>query len=224
MQGQRDVDGGRRAVHVGAQRGQFTTCVVEGRGATWTWADWKFTVSFGCPTFLSFGRNYEGARDAFVYVYSHDNDSAYEPADRMVMARVPATRWANGSAYEFLRGFDKERRPLWSKDIADRQGVFVHRGNCYRSGISYNAALKRYLWCQTLPKGDGGSRGDLASMTARNLGGRGPRSISPSAGMLAPARHRVFRLSGSVWTGARSGWSFRGTIISRRKGRLTVGT
>src|SRR5262249_53762574 len=30
-------------------------------GATWTWADWKFTNSFGCPTFLNFGRNYAGA-------------------------------------------------------------------------------------------------------------------------------------------------------------------
>src|SRR4030095_8365293 len=24
-----------------------------------------------------------------------------------------------------------------------------HRGNCYRSHITYNAGLKRYLWCQT---------------------------------------------------------------------------
>jgi hypothetical protein len=29
--------------------------------------------------------------------------------------------------------------------------VFDHPGQCYRSGISYNAGLKRYLWCQTLP-------------------------------------------------------------------------
>src|SRR3989441_5575260 len=30
-------------------------------GATWTWSDWKFTNSFGCPAFLNFGRNYGGA-------------------------------------------------------------------------------------------------------------------------------------------------------------------
>jgi CubicO group peptidase (beta-lactamase class C family) len=123
-------------------------------GATWKWADWRFTESFGCPTFLSFGRNYEGARDRYVYVYSHDHDSAYEPADRMVMARVPQDQIGERSAYEFFRGLDDDRRPLWSKDVADRQAVFVHQGNCYRSGISYNAALMRYLWCQTLPKGD----------------------------------------------------------------------
>jgi len=28
--------------------------------------------------------------------------------------------------------------------------VFVNPGKCYRSGISYNAGLKRYLWCQTI--------------------------------------------------------------------------
>src|SRR2546421_6251732 len=58
----------------------------EDHGATWTWSNWKFTSSFGCPTFLNFGSNYSGARDAFVYVYSPDSDSAYAPADRMVLA------------------------------------------------------------------------------------------------------------------------------------------
>ncbi|MGH7225222.1 MAG: serine hydrolase, partial [Gemmataceae bacterium] len=58
-------------------------------GKTWEWADWKLTTSFGFPTFLNFGKNYAGARDGFVYVYSHDAGSAYKPADRMVLARVP---------------------------------------------------------------------------------------------------------------------------------------
>src|ERR1043166_3930677 len=47
-------------------------------GSTWTWSDWKFTSSFGCPTFLNFGKNYAGAVDNFVYVYSPDSDNAYE--------------------------------------------------------------------------------------------------------------------------------------------------
>ena len=38
------------------------------RGRTWTWSDWKFQTSFGYPTFLNFGRNYDGARDSFVYI------------------------------------------------------------------------------------------------------------------------------------------------------------
>jgi hypothetical protein len=124
------------------------------RGKTWTWASWKFTTSFGCPTFLQFGKNYAGARDDYVYVYSHDADSAYEPADRMVLARVPKERLRERGAYEFFQGTGSKGEPLWTRDIARRGAVFMHRGACYRSGISYNRGLKRYLWCQTLPGGD----------------------------------------------------------------------
>ena len=62
------------------------------RSQTWQWADWKWTTSFGCPTFLNFGKNYSSCPsclDGYVYVFSHDSDSAYQPADRMVLARVP---------------------------------------------------------------------------------------------------------------------------------------
>jgi len=100
----------------------------EDRGHTWTWADWRFTTSFGYPTFLNYGRDYAGARDEYVYIYSHDGDSAYIPADRFVLARV-------------------------SKDIADRGAVFENPGRCARSSVSYNAGLGRYLWWQSIPSG-----------------------------------------------------------------------
>ena len=58
-------------------------------GETWTWTKWRFTTSFGYPTFLNFGRNYGGPRDGYVDTYSHDSDSAYSAADGMVLARVP---------------------------------------------------------------------------------------------------------------------------------------
>lgn len=123
-------------------------------GKTWTWSDWKLTESFGCPTFLNFGRNYAGARDEFVYVYSHDTDSAYKPADRMVLARVPAARIKQRAAYEFFAGHSDDGSPTWTADVAKRAAVFSHAGRCYRSAISYNAALSRYLWCQTIPGSD----------------------------------------------------------------------
>jgi CubicO group peptidase (beta-lactamase class C family) len=119
-------------------------------GKNWKWCNWKFTTSFGAPTFLNFGRNYAGASDDFVYLYSHDSDSAYKPADRMVMARVPKEQILNRDAYEFFKGLDDWRQPIWTKDIHDRGAMFINPGRCYRSGISYNAGLKRYLWCQTI--------------------------------------------------------------------------
>jgi CubicO group peptidase (beta-lactamase class C family) len=121
------------------------------RGKTWTWADWKFTGSFGCPTFLNFGRNYAGARDEFVYIYSPDSDSAYEVADSMVLARVPKKRMREREAYQFFAGVDSEGRAKWSHDLARRAAVFTHAGRCYRSGVTYNAALRRYLLVQPVP-------------------------------------------------------------------------
>jgi hypothetical protein len=121
-------------------------------GLTWTWADWTFTHSFGCPTFLNFGKDYAGARDEFVYLYSPDHDSAYEAADRMVLARVPAHQMRRREAYEFFVQLDAQGQPVWTKDIAQRGAVFTNPGRCYRSGVTYNAALKRFLWVQILPQ------------------------------------------------------------------------
>lgn len=121
-------------------------------GKTWTYSDWKFSTSFGCPTFLNFGKNYKGSKDSFVYIYSHDEKDAYKPADQMVLARVPKNKILDRNAYEFFKALDMQGKPVWSKDIAERGAVFTHSAMCYRSGISYNSGLKRYLWCQIHPE------------------------------------------------------------------------
>ena len=119
-------------------------------GVTWEWSKWKFGESFGMPTFLNFGKDYAGARDGYVYVYSADSDSAYKPADRMVLARVPRDKIRDRASYEFFVKRDTSGGAVWSQDISKRGAVFENEGKCYRSGISYNAGLKRYLWCQTV--------------------------------------------------------------------------
>jgi len=118
--------------------------------ANWTWADWTFE-DLGYCTFLNFGPDYQGARDDFVYVYSPDSPSAYIPADRFILARVPRRDICSREAYEFFRGLDNDDNPLWSGDFADRAGVFEHRARCLRSSVSYNAPLGRYIWWQSLP-------------------------------------------------------------------------
>jgi CubicO group peptidase (beta-lactamase class C family) len=122
-------------------------------GQKWMLADWKFTNSFGAPTFLNFGKSYSGARDGFVYVYSHDSDSAYVPSDRMILARVPKNKIKDRNVYEFFQNTGPDG-PTWTKSIEHRGPVFRHPGKCYRSGISYNPALKRYFWCQIIPGQD----------------------------------------------------------------------
>ena len=132
------------------------------RGGTWTWSDWRFETSFGYPAFLNFGRNYQGARDDYVYVYSHDCDSAYERADRMVLARVAKDRITDRTAYEYFCGLAADGSARWAADVAQRGAVFLHAGRCYRSSVSYCAPLRRYLWCQTGPGSDTRFRGGFA--------------------------------------------------------------
>jgi CubicO group peptidase (beta-lactamase class C family) len=124
----------------------------ENHGQSWTWAAWKWSTSFGCPTFLNFGKNYAGAKDGFVYVYSSDSNSAYQSADQMVLARVPRDRVQDQDAYEYFKGMNSENEPAWTLDIEQRQAIFKHPQRCYRSGITYNAVLDRYLWCQVYPE------------------------------------------------------------------------
>ena len=161
-------------------------------GKNWKWCGWKFTTSFGAPTFLNFGKNYAGARDDFVYIYSHDSDSAYEPADRMVMARVPKDRIIKRDAYEFFKGLDDWRQPIWTKDIHEMRAVFINPDRCYRAGITYNPGLKRYLWC----------------------GDRGLQYIIRSIGMLARGRQALCQPSGRVTMAKPAICFFQGMIVS----------
>ena len=64
---------------------------------------------------------------------------------------------------------------LWTPDIALRRPVFRFAGGCYRSSISYNAPLRRYLWCQTLPGGNARFRGGFGIYDVPSRGGRGRR-------------------------------------------------
>lgn len=114
------------------------------RGRTWEWG-FKFEESFGCPCLLNFGRNYEGARDDYVYAYSSDGPSAYESYDQMVLARAPKTRLREREAWEFFAGFDESGNPKWSPRVADRAGIFRYPAHCQRADVAYHPALGRYL-------------------------------------------------------------------------------
>jgi hypothetical protein len=117
-------------------------------GKTWSWSDWKFTTGFGYPTILNFGKNYAHARDEYVYIYSTDADSAYVPADRLVLARVRKDRIRDRAAYEFFAGMDSATQPTWTKDIRQCGPVFQHAGKCFRCMVSFDIGLNRYLMCQ----------------------------------------------------------------------------
>jgi hypothetical protein len=139
------------------------------RGATWSWCDWKLAPGFGCPAFLNFGKDYSGARDEFVYVYSHDSESAYQPADRTVLARAHRSRLRDRAAWEFFVRLDPEGRPVWTRDVAGRGAVLALEGRSFRTSASYDAALRRYLLVQPVPTP--ASRGRDGEVDVRFAGG-----------------------------------------------------
>ena len=126
----------------------------------WTFADWKFS-EFGLIGFVNFGKNYGGARDNYVYAYSHDGPLAGVPADRFILMRVPVDKIAYREAYEFFIELDSRGQPVWTTDINERGAVFEHSDACLRSAMTYNQGLKRYLWWQHVPAPkDSDDRGD----------------------------------------------------------------
>ena len=111
---------------------------------SWHW-EFCFEESFGSPAFLQFGKNYAGARDGFVYIYSQDGPSAYKPSDGLILARVPKNRIRRREAYEFLSRVDSSSHPVWTKDIRRCGHVFAFPGHCQRVGAVYNPFCRRYM-------------------------------------------------------------------------------
>lgn len=119
------------------------------RARTWTFSDWNF-AEFGYCTFINYGQNYAGAPGGYVYTVTPDSPSAYEPSDGFVLLRAPKTDMANRLAYQYFAGMD-DGEPIWTTDIEEKDYIFYNQGNSLRSGMSYNAALNRYIWWQQLP-------------------------------------------------------------------------
>jgi len=80
--------------------------------------------------------------------------------------RVPKDSITKREAYEFFAGLDVNGDPTWSSNIDQRASVFDEPERCYRSGISYNAGIGRYIWWQLKMPTD-------KDMTARYDGGLG---------------------------------------------------
>ncbi|TWT47904.1 hypothetical protein KOR42_41020 [Thalassoglobus neptunius] len=146
--------------HNNLQGGESTLAWSEDHGGTWSTVDWKFE-EFGLMGFVNFGRDYQGARDEFVYAYSHDGPNADSPADHFVLMRAHKDHLLKRDAWEFFVRRDANQQPVWSKRIDERGPVFEHPDSCLRSAITFNPGLNRYLWWQAIPQPPGHpDRGD----------------------------------------------------------------
>jgi hypothetical protein len=111
---------------------------------TWTWSSWRF-ASLGYVSFLNFGKDYSGARDDYVYMYSPDTPSAYNETDHVVLMRVPIGQIKNRAVYEFFKELDTNGNPVWTNDISQRGPVFTFAGGCNRLDVTYDSGIGRYL-------------------------------------------------------------------------------
>ena len=127
-------------------------------GASWTAASWAFKKNDGLilPTFLQFGKDYQGARDKFVYMYAnHFKPRLIGPAgDRLrihkpgeiALIRVPTTSILARESYEFFAGVDQTGNPRWTSDLIARKAVFEDtNGVGWNTSASYNPGIRRYL-------------------------------------------------------------------------------
>ena len=105
--------------------------------STWTWAN-LLLPQFGYPVFV-LGK----PSDTYAYIIAHDNNSAYAPADRFVLMRVPLSKLATQEKPEYFNGTSST--PSWSGSYYARRAIFAASGKCFRSGITYNQISRSIL-------------------------------------------------------------------------------
>ena len=111
-------------------------------GMTWTWTDYDWEYLFKNSTFLQFGKDYQGARDNYVYLYF-----LVEKKKHYGLARVPKNSIMKRSMYEVFAGPDAVGKADWSKDVDKYKPVFdAPDGAGWGHQIMYHPVFKRYLF------------------------------------------------------------------------------
>jgi hypothetical protein len=114
-------------------------------GISWDFTEWIIDEpggAFASPGLLQFGKDYQGARDEYVYGYNHKGGNEIE----LFMFRVLKNQLMNRGAYEFFSGVDEEGNPSWSADVNQKYPVFVdHNGVGWGVNAVYHPVLNRYL-------------------------------------------------------------------------------
>ena len=140
--------------------------------SNWTWAPLRLT-HFGYPVFVQGKTN-----DAYAYIIAHDNKSAYTPADRYVLMRVPRARLAT-----------RRRRSISAARPRRRPGAPASRRAGRSSPHPASATARAYPTTRLAAAITGGrtratARGPTASRSGRAAGCTvpGPGSTTPPSG------------------------------------------
>ena len=107
-----------------------------------------FTGRLASPHFLQFGRDYEGARDEYVYAYfpcTDDGNSYWCNGDHILLGRVHKDKILEREAWEFYTGDNKNNEASWGKDESKVKPVFSYPLMTGENHVSYNKGLRRYI-------------------------------------------------------------------------------
>ena len=87
----------------------------------------------------------------YFYVYLSSRTDGKEPTGKDVyLARVPKDRIFTRSAYAYFTGMDGNGNPIWSSSFSGKKPVFTDdTGMAYTINVSYNPALKRYIYAKS---------------------------------------------------------------------------
>ncbi len=118
---------------------------------------------FFCPTFLQFGKDYEGARDDFVYMYAPEiktNKWDVQKPGEITLMRSTITGLTDFASYQYFAGTIADGTPIWTSDIEARKPVFEDADNgVMRTSVNYNSGLGRYFLVTEHTKRSGSSGG-----------------------------------------------------------------
>jgi len=121
-------------------------------GATWSRLSWAFTKAEAIilPTFCQFGKDYQGARDNYLYVYAirlqNEQDLMVQIPGQIDLMRAPRNGLKDRSLYEFFAGLDTRGDPSWTGNPTDRVPVFQDvNGVGWTVSVSSIQGLGRYI-------------------------------------------------------------------------------
>jgi hypothetical protein len=127
-------------------------------GGTFDESDWDFTEeggAFAAAAFLQFGRDGNGSRDGYIYLYS-EKVRTQENKD-LLLGRVPRDKIQDRPSYEFFTGLDEGDNPRWSANLAAAQPVLTDSaGINWGFAVVYHPVLCRYfLTCRPVDAAGG---------------------------------------------------------------------
>ena len=107
-----------------------------------------FTGRLASPHFLQFGKDYEEARDEFIYAYfpgADDGNSYWENGNYLLLGRVPKYSILERDQWKFYIGEDEAGYPMWSTEETKAQPIFCYPLMTGENHVTYNKGIKRYI-------------------------------------------------------------------------------